>query len=104
TTSSHHQMMYPFSIKNNRRASYELLAWSKRFQSNVYLNGDSKPIELDREFLEPEIVLFKKQNIPSLAIQGHPEWNFSKNETNSYIVQLINSVLLNNNKNGKTNQ
>jgi GMP synthase-like glutamine amidotransferase len=79
TTSTHHQMMFPFNLG---KRDYDLLAWSTKHLSNVYLNGENKQKELPSDFLEPEIVYYKGTN--SLAIQGHPEFS----NADEYFVQL----------------
>ena len=66
TTSSHHQMMYPFDVP------HQLLAWAQPRISNTYLNGDNAEIEEMKAHPEPEIVYFDE--IRALAIQGHPEY------------------------------
>lgn len=73
TTSCHHQLQYPFSIKN--RNDYEVLAWSEGL-SQVYLNGNDEqmnlPLDDNNVIKEPELVYYRKLN--ALGIQGHPEW------------------------------
>lgn len=88
-TSTHHQMMYPFNLNKNE---YHLIAWSKYFRSKTYLNGNDEEIELDPEFLEPEIVYYPKTR--SLCIQGHPEYPMCPQDTVKYIVDLINHYLI----------
>ena len=90
-SSTHHQMMYPFNLNND---NYELIAWSKKYMSDTYLNGNDEEISLHTKFLEPEIVYFKK--FKSLAIQGHPEFNNVSVETKIITYNLINQYLLNN--------
>ncbi len=65
--SDHHQMMYPYELADHQ---YELLAHSRYFRSETYLNGRNEEKELDKTFLEPEIVYYA--NTKGLAIQGHP--------------------------------
>ena len=93
-SSTHHQMMFPYNLDKNK---YEIIAWSKKYMSNVYLNGNDEQISLPEKFLEPEIVYFK--NTKSLAIQGHPEFNSVNNRTKSIIYDLIDQKLFNNNNN-----
>ena len=83
-TSSHHQMIYPFDLNEK---DYELIGYSEYFQSNTYLNGDNEEIELSNNFLEPEIVYYKKTN--ALCIQGHPEWNHCEKRTSQMCLNLI---------------
>ncbi len=87
-TSSHHQMIYPFDLNEK---DYELIAYSEYFQSNTYLNGDNEEIELSNNFLEPEIVYYKKTN--SLCIQGHPEWSHCEKRTSNMCLNLIDKYL-----------
>lgn len=87
-TSSHHQMIYPFDLNEK---DYELIAYSEYFQSNTYLNGDNEEIELSKDFLEPEIVYYKKTN--ALCIQGHPEWSHCEKRTSDMCLNLIDKYL-----------
>lgn len=87
-TSTHHQMMYPFNLDKKQ---YKLIAWSKYFRSETYLDGTNNEIELDLEFLEPEIVFYP--DTKSLCIQGHPEYPICPQDTVKYIVDLINHYL-----------
>ena len=87
-TSSHHQMLYPFDLNGK---DYELIGYSEYFQSNTYLNGDNEEIELSNNFLEPEIVYYKKTN--ALCIQGHPEWNHCEKRTSQMCLNLIDKYL-----------
>ena len=66
TTSTHHQMQYPFNLR--RGLDYKVLYYSSR-RSGFY-EGD----KIAYPPCEPEIVLYTKPNKPiCLAIQGHPE-------------------------------
>lgn len=87
-TSSHHQMLYPFDLNEK---DYELIAHSEYFQSKTYLNGDNEEIELSNNFLEPEIVYYKKTN--ALCIQGHPEWSHCEKRTSNMCLNLIDKYL-----------
>tara|TARA_R110000822_G_scaffold302649_2_gene426977 strand:+ start:25877 stop:26587 length:711 start_codon:yes stop_codon:yes gene_type:complete len=88
-SSSHHQMMFPDRISN--KESYKLLAWSKFFNSNTYLNGDGNEIILPDDFLEPEIVHYP--GINALAIQGHPEYPGVDQKTVNFCAKLIKKYL-----------
>lgn len=88
-TSTHHQMLYPFDINEN---NYEIIAWSKFFRSTTYLNGENKEINLHEDFVEPEIVYYKKYN--SLAVQGHPEFNTAGEDFQDYVLNLIDKHLV----------
>lgn len=85
-TSSHHQMMYPYSLKED---DYDLIAWSTNFLSTTYLNGSDRETMLKDSFLEPEIVYYPQRN--SLCIQGHPEYSTCPEDT----VKIINNLILN---------
>ena len=87
-TSSHHQMIYPFDLNEK---DYELIGYSEYFQSNTYLNGNNEEIELSNNFLEPEIVYYKKTN--ALCIQGHPEWSHCEKRTSKMCLNLIDKYL-----------
>jgi GMP synthase-like glutamine amidotransferase len=95
-SSDHHQMMFPYNLPESH---YELIGYSKKFQSNTYLNGANEEIKLPKNFLEPEIIYYKNKN--SLCIQAHPEWCIGS-EGSNYCLKLINKYLLKNeNKNEK---
>lgn len=87
-TSDHHQMMFPYHLLENK---YQLIGWSKNFQSNTYLNGENKEITLPSKFLEPEIIYYPYKN--SLCIQSHPEWCIGS-EGSDFCLELINQYLL----------
>jgi len=95
-SSDHHQMMFPFNLNEEH---YELIGYSKNFQSSTYLNGDNQEIELPKNFLEPEIVYYPAKN--SLCIQSHPEWCIGS-EGSNYCLKLIENYLLNNRKKEET--
>ena len=90
-TSTHHQMMFPYNLKHN---AYKILGWSKKYLSDVYLDGENKEIELPTDFLEPEIVYYK--NSRSLCVQGHPEMDSCPEKTKLIILRLIRDYLINN--------
>lgn len=87
-TSTHHQMMYPYNLREN---SYEIIAWSEKYLSNIYLNGSNEQIKVPENFVEPEIVFYKKTN--SLCIQGHPEYGNCPGQTVKMIYDLIKEKL-----------
>ncbi len=87
-SSTHHQMMFPFNVPSS---NWDLLAWSKVFNSNVYLNGANKDVKLPHGFLEPEIILFSRGQ---MCIQGHPEHDDCPEETVTFITKLLQSYLL----------
>lgn len=85
-TSTHHQMMYPYDVKH-----HTLIAWSKYFRSETYLDGRNEEHEIPINFLEPEIVHFTNTN--SLCIQGHPEYDSCSEETVTYCQDLISNLI-----------
>jgi len=87
-TSTHHQMLFPFNLE---KEDYEIIAYSKEFKSDTYLDGDNKEIVVPEGFVEPEIVKYHKTN--SLAIQGHPEMRSCPNKTTEYCLDLIEKLL-----------
>lgn len=88
-TSTHHQMMYPFNLEEEK---YELIAYSEKFRSTSYLNGKNEEIELHKDFLEPEIVYYPNTN--SLCIQGHPEYGNCEDFTKRECMRLIKKYLI----------
>lgn len=86
-SSSHHQMMYPYDVE------HELLAWSTRPQSTVYLPRDKQySIELEqRRKKEPEVVWFPEIN--GLAIQCHPEWHYKSGKKWEFNEWMFNVIL-----------
>ncbi len=69
-TSTHHQMMYPFCLKE--KEDYEILFHTPIKRSNGAYSGDQ--IDAEAVTVEPEIVLYHVKNKPKcLAVQGHPE-------------------------------
>jgi hypothetical protein len=86
--SNHHQLMYPYELGENQ---YEILAHSYYFMSETYLNGRNEEKELDKKFLEPEIVYYN--NISALAIQGHPCKTGSSDSYQSLLRDLVHSKI-----------
>lgn len=78
-TSTHHQMMYPFDVKN-----YELLAWATPKRSDIYELSDNNTIKVEKE---PEVVFYP--DTKCLCVQGHPE---SMN-INSPIIKKLNELI-----------
>lgn len=83
-SSTHHQMMYPFDMKKN---DYELIAWASPKRSLIYENGDNVNMTLPEGFVEPEIVWYPKTN--SLAIQGHPEYDWCHQSGRDFCTQIF---------------
>ena len=103
TTSTHHQMMYPYSLLDS---DYEILAYAEAL-STTYLDGENNEkvinnpqgklvtIKSFHSFREPEVVLFQEHR---LGIQGHPEFQNMPKDTKIYLNSLIKDKLLERNK------
>lgn len=87
-TSTHHQMMWPFCLN---KEDYSILAKSTVDLSTTYLNGDDNERRLPSNFVEPEIVYYKRTNC--LCIQGHPEYMPKDSSAVRYINVLIREYL-----------
>ncbi len=87
-TSTHHQMMFPYNLKEE---DYSIVATSKYFLSNTYLNGNNNETELPKGFEECEIVFYPKYN--ALGIQGHPEMPNCPADTKDFCLLLIQKIL-----------
>lgn len=87
-TSTHHQMMWPFYLD---KEDYSILAKSTIDLSTTYLNGDDYERRLPSDFVEPEIVYYKKTNC--LCIQGHPEYMPKDSSAVRYINVLVREYL-----------
>lgn len=87
-TSTHHQMMYPFSMDSSK---YQIIGHSKYHLSDKYLNDHDENIDLPVNFVEPEIVYYPETK--SLCIQGHPEMNDCPEKTKQLIFNLMNYYL-----------
>ncbi len=86
TSSSHHQMMYPFDVP------HEMLAWTPEQLSTCYEDGDDLQIMQMTAHVEPEVVYFP--HTKGLAIQGHPEWMQKSDPFVEYCVELVTELLL----------
>lgn len=82
-TSSHHQMLYPYTTE------HEMIARSTELRSTTYMNGDNKQVEMDEE---PEIVWFPKT--ACLSIQGHPEWMASESAAVKHCREYVKHFIL----------
>jgi hypothetical protein len=87
-TSTHHQMMFPYKMRDE---DYSIIAVSSFYMSNTYLDGRNEENELPDDFEECEIVFYPKTN--SLCIQGHPEFSNCPEETRFAILQTIKDYL-----------
>lgn len=85
TSSLHHQMMYPGSVK------HELLAWAEPQRSGVYKGLSKDELKAitgaDGLVKEPEMIWFP--DIKCLAVQGHPEFMDHDCEFNQYLHQKM---------------
>lgn len=84
-TSTHHQMMNPYSVE------HELLAWTDIARADSYPDGHGDEM-VDLAYKdEPEIVYFPETKF--LAIQGHPEYGDATKEFQDYCVELVKTYL-----------
>jgi len=88
-TSTHHQMLFPYNLHKER---FNLIAWSTRHKSSVYLDGKDKQMDLPSDFVEPEIVHYPENR--ALAIQGHPEFASANSEFQEVSARLIKDLLV----------
>ena len=89
-TSTHHQMQYPYNLKNS---DYTLVATSQYNRSNNY-EGSGISINAIRSMGEPEIVIYHKEGKPRcIAIQGHPEYMRKEAPVVTYLNTLIDNNL-----------
>lgn len=86
TSSCHHQMMYPFGVQ------HEMLAWSEENLSPTYEGENDKSYEDMHQRVEPEVVYFPQTK--GLAIQGHPEWMDFNSPFVAYLLNLVNTRLM----------
>jgi anthranilate/para-aminobenzoate synthase component II len=76
--SLHHQMMYPWSRKDDGVGEFEMLAWCPEPRSNVYYvepseKENEEPVQVTIPGKqEPEVIWIPKTK--SLCIQSHPEF------------------------------
>ncbi len=91
STSTHHQMMYPYSMNRDR---YNILAWSRYYKSTTYLDRYDEERDLHDNFLEPEIVKYNVDGRESLCIQGHPEMSRAEDVFKEKCLELIRKNLL----------
>lgn len=91
TNSVHHQMMNPFQPQVGvDKVEYEMLAWSSKPLSQLYIGEEGKHIPNIPK--EPEIVWFPSTK--SLCIQGHPEYMTATPEFIRYTYKLIKKYIL----------
>jgi len=96
-TSLHHQMMYPFNMKNSE---YDIIFWSSKQLSGHYEGSYidvNKMVNEKGMVVEPEIVLFHSEDKPKcIAVQGHPEMMRKEapivRYLNDYLLQVVNSI------------
>lgn len=83
-TSTHHQMQYPFELKDG---DYDLLFKSYGVESDFYDGDGIDPNSVCGR--EPEIVLYHEKDLPKcLAVQGHPEMI-----PDSPVAKMINNLI-----------
>ena len=87
-TSTHHQMMWPYNLKEN---DYSIIAYADGLSSK-YLDGFDEDKALPENFVEPEIVYYPKTNC--LCIQGHPEYMDKKSDAVKFINLLVDDLLV----------
>lgn len=85
-TSTHHQMQHLTSLSNK---DYDILFYA----NECYHNPEEFDDDPNGQFIEPEIVLYHKDNLPKcLAIQGHPEMMRKDAPVVTMINELINQL------------
>ena len=89
-TSTHHQMAYPFNIKDG---NYEIIAHSNKKLSEVYYKNNDKEYPYSSIKIEPEIIFYPKTKC--LGIQYHPEYMDQQCGAVIYTKNLINKYLFN---------
>lgn len=86
-SSTHHQAAYPFNLP---RYSYEILGWTKD-ASPFHLDGEAKELA---PTLECEIVHYRSAN--ALGIQGHPEFDYYRNDpANADSMKVLKTIFTN---------
>jgi len=91
--SIHHQMMNPYDLP---KEDYQVLAWTKKPLSHVYIGEDGTEAKLKdgilfRTLREPEIVYYPK--LKALCIQGHPEWEEKDSKFVEYCIRKAKELL-----------
>lgn len=81
TNSTHHQMQLP-------PADARVLAWAEPRLSTHYLDGDNRPIVVDREI---EVVHYPSIN--AVGIQYHPEWLPTDHPCVRYALEVVERCL-----------
>lgn len=90
TSSLHHQMMNPFVLP---KSEYQILAECPKDFAKAYLGEKADPIELPKDFVEPEIVWYPKAK--ALCIQGHPEYTEPDTAFYQLCVELARRLIVN---------
>ena len=85
-TSTHHQMAYPFNLKEGE--DYELVAVSTEKLSTYYDMDNATVENLENE---PEITWYPKTN--TFAIQGHPQMMDNNSDTVIYLNEVLRTYL-----------
>ena len=84
-SSTHHQMMHPYTLDKNL---YKVIAFAQH-RSKHYFNGGNQPIP--HSGIEPEIVCYPR--IKALCIQGHPESMDVESEGVGFCQRLVKEYL-----------
>jgi len=84
TTSTHHQMMYPFNLDPS---SYDILASSEEELSSIYHKNKTEVFKEEEIDVECEIVYYKETLC--LCIQGHPESML----TDEVMMTIVNNMV-----------
>lgn len=88
--SLHHQMCYPFNLPKDK---YRVLGYSPNI-SSIYLNGNDEKVDLPENFVEPEMIIFGKNE---MGVQYHPEMMAESSDgfqtTYEYFKKFMNNEL-----------
>lgn len=87
-TSTHHQMMFPYSMD---KSNYTIIAKATGNISKTFLNGENHEKKLPIDFVECEIVYYNKTNC--LCIQGHPEMMSHDSDAVAFVNVLVEELL-----------
>lgn len=82
---NHKSLIHPFNIKD-----YEIIAWSRRFRSDIYRDSEGNKFKLDKKFVEPEIVSFSKARDLAFQCDVHNLKSYD-----SYATKIIKYIMWN---------
>tara|TARA_R110000851_G_scaffold197269_1_gene348319 strand:- start:713 stop:1435 length:723 start_codon:yes stop_codon:yes gene_type:complete len=77
------QLMHPF---DSSYCYYNILAYSDKYMSNVYLNKLGKDMDMPKNYVEPQVIYFPDLN--ALAFQSHFE-DQNNNSFQTYFEHII---------------